>query len=108
MRQPTTQVPQRVIFDSNLIQYIAQPKSTEAFNVYISDLISRGFEYAISAITIYELLKGATKRTEEKMINLLEQISTIEMKIYYSMPQSLNLHINWKESWLVKSKMEIR
>lgn len=73
------QLPQLIILDSNIIQYTAQPKSADAFNVYIVDLVSRGFEFAISAITIYELLKGANKKTKEKMVKLLKQFTKFEL-----------------------------
>ncbi len=73
------QLPQLIILDSNIIQYTAQPKSADAFNAYIADLVSRGFEYAISTITIYELLKGANKRTKEKVVKLLRQFTKFEL-----------------------------
>jgi predicted nucleic acid-binding protein len=68
-----------LLFDSNIIQYTAQPKATDAFNEYITDLLSRGFEFAISTVTIFELLRGATIRTEMKMTNLLDRFTKIDI-----------------------------
>ena len=73
------QLPQLIIVDSNVIQYTAQPKLADAFNAYIADLVERGFDFAISTITIYELLKGANKKTKEKMVKLLHQFTKFEL-----------------------------
>ncbi len=73
-------LPQLIIVDSNIIQYIAQPKSAKVFNDYIDNLIERRFDFAISTITIYELLKGASKQKAEKMINLLDRFTKFELE----------------------------
>jgi len=79
MEQSADRQPNLIIFDSNIIQYTAHQKSANAFKKYIAELITRGFTFAISNITVYELLKGATQRTEAKMVSLLDEFYKFEI-----------------------------
>ena len=48
-------------------------------NLYLDSLIQRRFEFAISSITIYELLRGANRQTESKMLTILNSFQKYEL-----------------------------
>lgn len=62
---------QNIILDSNIIQYVVDKNSSEALAPYLMDFLDRGFGFAISDITIYELLKGANIKNEAEMLQVL-------------------------------------
>src|SRR6266568_1067439 len=66
------QLPHIILLDTNIIQYTSQPRIADPLNVYLDDLLKRGFDFAISSITIYELLRRASRRTEAKMLAVLD------------------------------------
>ncbi len=66
-----TQPKQNIILDSNIIQYSADRNASLVFVPYLSELLQRGFGFAISDITIYELLKGANVKNEAEMLRIL-------------------------------------
>lgn len=62
---------QNIILDSNIIQYAADKSASQIFIPYLSELLQRGFGFAISDITIYKLLKGANVKNENEMLQIL-------------------------------------
>ena len=62
---------QNIILDSNIIQYSAERNASPIFVPYLIELSQRGFGFAISDITIHELLKGANIKNESEMLALL-------------------------------------
>lgn len=66
-----TQPKQNIILDSNIIQYSADKNASLVFVPYLSELLKRGFGFAISDVTIYELLKGANIKNEAEMLRIL-------------------------------------
>lgn len=62
---------QYIIFDTNILQYSTSKHTTAPFIQYLSDVIGRGFGLAISEITIFELLSGATVKQERARFQTL-------------------------------------
>jgi predicted nucleic acid-binding protein len=62
---------QNLILDSNIIEYASNKYCSVELNPYLSDLLKRGFGFAISDITIFELLKGASVKKENEMLQIL-------------------------------------
>lgn len=66
-----TQPKQNIVLDSNIIQYSVDKNASVVFVPYLLELFQRGFGFAISDITIYELLKGANVKNEAEMLRIL-------------------------------------
>src|ERR1035437_9703250 len=67
-----TQTPQqRIILDTNILSRLDNTDAGVQIILYLLELIRRSFGFAISDITIYELLRGNSKEKEKKMLNLL-------------------------------------
>lgn len=67
---------QFIILDTNIIQYSGNMPTSPEFLKYLSDLMKRGFGLAISDISIYEILRGATTSQEEKIFRTLGIFNT--------------------------------
>lgn len=62
---------QRIILDTNIFSYISNKVQAIPFLLYLFDLSKRGFSYAYSDITLYELLRGTSAQKEADLIELL-------------------------------------
>lgn len=62
---------QRIILDTNVLSYLSEKETAPQILGYMLELVQRGFGFAISDITIYELLRGNKQEKEKRMIDLL-------------------------------------
>ena len=62
---------QTIILDTNIFSYIGDKDVGIHIISYLIDLLNRGFGFAYSNITIYELLRGTTEKKETEMLNIL-------------------------------------
>lgn len=62
---------QKIILDTNIISYINEKEKTDLILSYMLELVQRGFGFAISDITFYELLRGNRQEKEKRMLELL-------------------------------------
>lgn len=70
--QSKTNLPkQTIIIDTNIFSYIGEKEIGTHIILYLIDLLKRGFGFAYSDITIYELLRGSTESKEHKMLGIL-------------------------------------
>lgn len=70
--QPRTNPPkQTIILDTNIFSYIGEKEVGIYVILYLIDLLKRGFGFAYSDITIYELLRGSTEKKENEMLDIL-------------------------------------
>ena len=54
-----------VLLDSNILQYSVSKLTASVFNAYLEELKQREYDFAISSISIYELLAGANIKTKK-------------------------------------------
>ncbi len=64
-------IKQNIILDTCILQYLGDRHISLELNTYLLDLISRGFDFAISDISIQELLTGTTIKQEQVGLKLL-------------------------------------
>ncbi len=64
---------QNIILDTNIIQYIGDRNIAAHLSQYFQDLIKKGFGFAISDISYYELLSGATIKQEQQAHSALSR-----------------------------------
>lgn len=70
--QSTTSAPkQTIILDTNIFSYIGEKEVGIHVILYLIDLQKRGFGFAYSDITRYELLRGNTEKKENEMLGIL-------------------------------------
>lgn len=70
--QSTTSPPkQTIIIDTNIMSYISEKETVGYVLSYLLELVQRGFSFAISDVTIYELLRGNKQEKEKRMLELL-------------------------------------
>lgn len=70
--QSTANLPkQTIILDTNIFSYIGEKEVGIHVVLYLMDLLNRGFGFAYSDITIYELLRGTTEKKEAEMLSIL-------------------------------------
>ena len=62
---------QYIILDTNIIQYIGDRHIGADLMQYLLDVVKRGFGFAISEVSTYELLSGATIRQEQQVSAIL-------------------------------------
>lgn len=62
---------QYILFDTNIVQYATDKNSGISFINYLIELGKREFGFAISDITIYELLRGAYVNKKKDMLSVL-------------------------------------
>lgn len=62
---------QKILFDTNIFSDFSDKNLIIPLSLYLIDLINRGFNFALSDITLYELLRGLSIEKEEKMLNLI-------------------------------------
>jgi predicted nucleic acid-binding protein len=62
---------QTVILDTNIFSYIGDKDISVHVVLYLIDLVKRGFGFAYSDFTTYELLRGTTENKESAMLKLL-------------------------------------
>lgn len=62
---------QTIILDTNIFSYISEPEVGSHVILYLVELLKRGFGFAYSDITIYELLRGNTEKKEKEMLEIL-------------------------------------
>ena len=62
---------QSILLDTNIMSRIDSTERGKSLTAYLVELLGRGFGFAISDITIYELLRGNTKSKETEMLNFL-------------------------------------
>lgn len=60
--QPT----QNIILDTNIIQYIGDRNVAADLSQYFLNLVKKGFRFAISDVSYYELLSGASAKQEQQ------------------------------------------
>lgn len=71
-KQSTTNTPrQTIILDTNIFSYIGDREVGIHMISYLIDLLNRGFGFAYSDITRYELLRGTTESKENEMLDIL-------------------------------------
>src|SRR5436190_12815902 len=70
-QQSTTAPEQKIILDTNIFSDIHDKNIGFSLTMYLLDLIKRGFGFALSDITIYELMRGLSKEKEKKMLSFL-------------------------------------
>ncbi|HSW96247.1 MAG TPA: type II toxin-antitoxin system VapC family toxin [Candidatus Saccharimonadales bacterium] len=49
---------QKIILDTNIFSDLTDQHLAIPLNTYLSDLVKRGFDFAISDITLYESIRG--------------------------------------------------
>jgi len=62
---------QKIILDTNVFSDLNDKHIGIPLTEYLNDLISRGFDFAFSDISSYELLRGLSIEREQKIIKLL-------------------------------------
>lgn len=70
-KQTEQQSKQKILLDTNIFSDLQESNIAQALANYLEELIKRGFDFALSSITIYELLKGLSKKREEEVTNFL-------------------------------------
>lgn len=70
-KQGKVQPKQDILLDTNILQYSGDKYASIVFVPYLQELLGRGFGLAISQISIYELLKGASVKMEREMLPIL-------------------------------------
>lgn len=69
--KPSVPPVQYIILDTNIIQYLNDKHIEYQLYLYLLDLIKGGFGFAISDVSVYELLSGVTVKQEEVAISTL-------------------------------------
>jgi predicted nucleic acid-binding protein len=64
----------KIILDTNLFSDLTDQHLASPITAYLFDLDKRGFEFAISDITLYELMRGQTTVNEKKRLDLLSSV----------------------------------
>lgn len=68
---PNLSPKQRIILDTNIFSYMSDKEAGIHVIMYLLDFLERGFGFAYSEITLYELLRGNTQKKEQEMLQLL-------------------------------------
>lgn len=63
---------QKIILDTNLFSDLTDQHLVTPVVAYLVDLDKRGFGFAISDITLYELMRGQSSVNEKKRLSLLQ------------------------------------
>lgn len=80
--QSNPHIPQQnIILDTNILQYTGNKKFSVELILYLADLARRGFGFAISDVTYYELLSGTTVKQEQQSIELLDKFNRYFVEI---------------------------
>ncbi len=62
---------QKIILDTNIFSYISNKEQALPFITYLLELMKRGFTFAYSEITLYEILRGTSIQKETDLLDLL-------------------------------------
>lgn len=62
---------QKIIIDTNIFSYLSRADVGKEIILYFLELVRRGFEFAYSNITVYELTRGASEKKEEELMEIL-------------------------------------
>lgn len=91
--QPSTQ---DVILDTCILQYIGNNKILGGMLAYLLDLVKRGFGLAISEISYFELLSGATIKQEKNAVDLLDKFTRylVDLRVLVAASQLSTLYFH--------------
>ncbi len=70
---------QILILDTCVLQYTSDKYIAKDLLVYLVELMRRGFSLAISLISVYELLSGATEAKEKEGLSILNLFKNYQM-----------------------------
>lgn len=62
---------QKILLDTNIFSDLQDKSIQFPLTLYLLDLIKRGFEFALSGITIYELMRGLSAENEKRMLEFI-------------------------------------
>lgn len=92
---PSDEIPQQyLILDTCVVQYLGTKEIKEQLLNYLIEVESRGFHYAISDFSIYELLQGVSASKESELQSRLQNFNryAVETNILIAAAQIKTLY----------------
>ena len=69
--QPDKAPKQKILLDTNIISDLKDKNIQIPLTSYLLELVQRGFEFALSSVTMYELMRGLSIKNEKKMFEFI-------------------------------------